>query len=701
MYVHVVPNRNSPPCVLLREGYREGGKVRNRTLANLSMLPPEAVDVLRRTLKGERLVSAEEAFEIQSNGSRPHGHVEAVLRAMRRLGFAQVIASRRSRPRDLVVAMVAARLLQPQSKLATTRWWQTTTLAEELGVGDATEDDLYGAMDWVLERQPTIEKRLAARHLEDRGLALYDLTSSYFEGVTCPLAALGHSRDGKKGKLQVNYGLLTDRRGVPVSVSVFEGNTSDSKTLTPEVRKVHEEFGIEHFVIVGDRGMILQKQIDGLRELEGVDWITALNTQTLRKLVSDGTLQIDLFDETGLFEVSGHPDFEGERLVACRNPALAERRTRKRRALLEATAEELDKVRAMVQRGRLRDPEAIRAALESSVGSKLGPYVSFRFTEDGDFELSVDEEGLVTAWTRTTRTELERLQGRVEHGKLKDQQAIEERLKTILGRRTVGRYIKATVTDGGFEVTVDSRALVDDVLAPLHAKLDRVRRRIRRGSLHGKAAIGVRVGRVVNKYKVAKHFFLDIRDDGFDFRIDEDKVAAEAVLDGVYVIRTSLLKERMDSEETVRTYKLLSQVERAFRSFKTLDLKVRPIHHNTEPRVRAHIFLCMLAYYVQWHMMEAWRPLLFADEDQQAKAVRDPVAPAQRSESASAKVHSKCLPDGSPAHSFHTLMQSLGALVRNICRRRGAPAEEPTFPMDTPPDDHQQRAYDLLDTITV
>lgn len=700
MYVHTIPNRGSPPCILLREGVREGGKVKNRTLANLSMLPPEAVDALRRTLKGERLVPTDEVIEILDNGSRLHGHVDAVLTAMRRLGFARLIASRPSPRRDLVVALVAARILEPQSKLATSRWWSTNTLAEELGVTDHSEDDLYAAMDWVLERQAAIEKRLAERHLEEDGLALYDLTSSYFEGVTCPLAARGHNRDGKKGKLQVNYGILTDRRGVPVSVSVYEGNTSDPKTLGPQVTKLRNDFGIGRFVMVGDRGMIMQKQIDGLGELEGVDWITALNTQTLRKLVADGSLQMDLFDERDLFEVRGHPDFEGERLVACRNPDLAQRRANKRRALLAATAEELERVQAMAERGRLRDPGDVRAGLDRAVGSKLRPYVSFQLTTDG-FEVSVDEEGLVAAWTSSTRAELERLQERIEHGKLKGKGPIEARVQKALARRKVGRHIQATVTDDGFDVSIDSRALCDEVLAPLHAKLDTLRRRIRRGTIHGQGAIGVRVGKVINKYKVAKHFILDIRDDGFDFRIDHDKVDAEAALDGLYVIRTSLPPEQMDSEETVRSYKLLSHVERAIRSFKTMDLKVRPIHHNTEPRVRAHIFLCLLAYYVQWHMMEAWRPLLFADEDQDAKAGRHPVAPAQRSEAALQKARTKRLPDGRLVHSFRTLMENLSALVRNTCRRRDAPPEEPAFDMDTPPDSHQQRAYDLLDTITV
>ncbi|MQA88964.1 MAG: IS1634 family transposase, partial [Gemmatimonas sp.] len=361
MYVARIPNRTSPPAILVRESYREGGQVKSRTLANLSKLPDEAIEAVQLILAGETLVSVQEAFEIVEDGSRLHGHVEAVLAAIARLGFAELIASRRSPERDRVVAMVAARILEPQSKLATTRGWHSTTLPTELGVEEADEDDLYAAMDWLLERQPKIEKKFAARHLEEDGLALYDLSSSYFEGVKCPLAALGHNRDGKPGKLQVNYGLLTNREGIPVRVSVFAGNTADPKTLLPQVLKVREDFGIERFVLVGDRGMILQKQIDHLREQGGVDWITALNALTLRKLATAGVLQMDLFDDRDLFEVSAHPDFEGERLIACRNPALAERRAKKRESLLQATAEELKKVQGMVERGRLRGTPAIRA----------------------------------------------------------------------------------------------------------------------------------------------------------------------------------------------------------------------------------------------------------------------------------------------------------------------------------------------------
>ncbi|MCH7748425.1 MAG: IS1634 family transposase [Acidobacteria bacterium] len=568
MYIATIPNRSSPPAILLREGYREGGQVKTRTLANLSKLPEAAVAALRRVLKGDTLITADDAFEAIS--SHHHGHVQAVLAAMQRLGFAHLIASRPSRQRNLVVAMVAARILAPESKLATTRWWHVTTLPALLGVSDADEDDLYAAMDWVLTRQPRIEKTLAARHLHNDGMALYDLSSSYVEGVTCPLAARGHDRDGKKGTLQVNYGLLTDGRGIPVAVSVFKGNIGDPKTLLPQVDTIRKVFGLERCVLVGDRGMIAQTQIDALRTIDGMDWVAALRPEAIRRLVEGGALQMGLFDERNLFELT-HPDFPDERLVACRNPELAKRRAHTRTSVLEATANELEKVRRMVGRGRLR----------------------------------------------------------------------------------------------------------------------------------GQDNIGVRVGKVVNRYKVAKHVRLTIEDTRFDFDVDADSVAAEAALDGIYVIRTSLPAERMSAEETVRSYKRLTQVERAFRSLKTVDLQIRPIHHRREHRVRAHIFLCMLAYYVLWHMLEAWRPLLFCDEDQHAKTTRDAVAPATRSEAARRKVHSRTLDDGSEVHSFHTLLTLLSGIVRNVCRVPGAPSDAPTFDVVTTPSATQQRAYQLLETIAV
>ena len=569
MHIDTVPNRNSPPTVLLRESYREGPHVRKRTLANLSALSAEQVDAIRRTLRGETLVPFADLFEIVH--SHHHGHVQAIRTAMQQLGFESLIASRPSRERDLIVAMVTARIIEPTSKLATTRWWHTTTLPDICGVTDADEDDLYAALDWLITRQAHIEKKLAARHLHQGGFVLYDLSSSYFEGTTCPLAALGYNRDGKSGKLQVNYGLLTDPRGCPVAVSVFKGNTGDPTTLLPQVEKLQKTFTIDQLVLVGDRGMISQTQINALKQREGLDWITALRTGALRKLVDGGHLQLGLFDQRNLFEVT-HPDFPGERLVACRNPQLALLRAHKRRSLLDATSRELEHVRGMIARGRIK----------------------------------------------------------------------------------------------------------------------------------GKAAIGVRIGKVVDKYKMSKHLVLDIREDGFDFHLDDDKVAAEAALDGIYVIRTSLPAQRLAADDVVRSYKMLSQVERAFRSLKTIDLEVRPIRHRLEDRVKAHIFLCMLAHYVVWHMIESWRELLFCDEDQQAKTTRDPVAPATRSHAALDKVYSKVLDDGTPVHSFQTLLQELSSIVSNACRRPGAStAGEPTFEVVTTPNSTQQRAYDLLKSIHV
>jgi hypothetical protein len=553
---------------LLRRSYREGSQVKNETLGNLSHLPEPLIEVIRRALRGEAFAPVGERLEIVR--SKPHGHVQAVRLAMQRLGFESLLASRAGAERDRVCALVAARVLAPHTKLATTRWWHTTTLAEEYGVEEADEDDLYAAMDWLLERQGLIERKLAARHLSEGSLALYDLSSSYFEGTHCPLGKIGHNRDGKKNKLQVNYGLLTTRAGCPVAVSVYEGNTGDAKTLMPQVVKLREEFGLEHLVLVGDRGMISHKAIQELRELEGLAWISALKSTQIRSLVQSEALQLGLFDERNLVELT-HPDFPGERLIACRNPELTKLRGHKRRALLDATQKELEKVRTRVERGGLR----------------------------------------------------------------------------------------------------------------------------------GQARIGVRVGRVLNKYKVGKHFALEITEKRFAFHLLEEQIAAEAALDGIYVIRTCLPKKQLSAADTVRSYKALAQVERAFRSLKTVDLKVRPIHHRLETRVRAHIFLCMLAYYVEWHLLEAWRAVLFADEDQAAKTRRDPVAPAQRSAAALEKIATHSLADGTPAHSFRTLLEELSTLVRNTCRTPGPADHSPTFDLLTTPTPLQRRAFELIDQITV
>jgi transposase len=617
-------------------------------------LPPLSIDILRRSLKGENFLSTD-AFEIIEDGSPAHGHVDAVMAAMGRLDFSRLICSRRSRQRDLVVAMVAARILEPRSKLATTAWWADTTLPEILDVSDADEDDLYDVMDWLLERQSRIENKLAGRHLENNALALYDLTSSYFEGRTCPLAALGHNRDGKKGKLQVNYGLLTNRKGIPVAVSVFEGNTGDPKTLMPQVEKMRDAFCIEQFVMVGDRGMLTQKQVDALHDIDGVDWIGALRPEAIKKLVTSGAIQMGLFDERNLFELK-HPDFPGERLVACRNAELAHRRTIKRESLLKATVKELDKVRGMVRRGRLSGKKEIDARVRGILKKyRIGKHFELDIREDG-FNYKVNEDALIAEVTAMSKG---------------NQALIEKRLKR-------------------------SRRHIESIAGQL-AKLSQ---RINKGCLHGQDNIGVRVGKVINKYKVGKHFELDIRDNDFSFEINRDKVKQEAALDGIYIVRTSLSKERMDADETVRSYKLLSQAERAFRSFKTVDLMVRPIRHRLEDRVRAHIFLCMLAYYVQWHMMEAWRPLLYADEDQKAKDLRDPVAPAKRSDSAMKKVRTKRLDDGSRVYSFRSLLGHLGAIVRATCRCSGDDTSA-TFTMITRRNPKQQKAFDLLQTIRV
>lgn len=656
MYIATVPNRNSPPAILLREGYRENGKVKTRTLANLTKLPAEALAVLRQVLQGKHLVPADEAFKIIENGSRTHGHAEAVLAAMRQLGFPGLLSSRPSRERDLVMAMVAARLLKPQSKLATTRWWRKTTLPEMLGVEDADEDDLYEAMDWLLERQEVIEQKLAGRHLTEGGLALYDLTSSYFEGVTCPLAEWGHNRDGKKGKLQVNYGLLTNRQGVPVAVSVFKGNTGDPKTLQPQVDKIRVKFGIQEFVLVGDRGMITQTQIDALRDVEGCGWITALRPEGIKKLLAGGQIQRGLFDERNLFELT-HPDFPGERLVACRNPDLAERRARTRTDMLQATSRELEQITRMVTRGRLHGKEAIGAAVEKTLQQyKIGKHYQVDIRDDG-FDYQLDRDAMAAEATA----------------------------------RSPGKTNSVETQRPRFERHIEIIA----------RKLDNLRQRTQQGQLHGKDVIGVRVGKVVDKYKMSKHMVLHITDDSFTFEINQKSVAAEAALDGLYVVRSSVAAEKMDAAQTVRSYKMLTNVERAFRCFKSVDLMVRPIRHRLETRVKAHIFLCMLAYYVQWHMIEVWRPLMFADEDQESKATRDPVAPAERSAAALQKVHTKHLDDGTEVESFRTLLDDLASIVSNLCRCPGLGPDAATFTMITTPNAEQQRAFNLLQSITV
>jgi transposase len=570
MHIDTIPNRNSRPAYLLRESVREGKRVRKRTLANLSSLPLGQIEAIRRILKGEKLGPVEDGLEVVR--SRAHGHVEAVRTAMKRLLFDKLIDARSSRERDLVVAMVAERILAPEaSKLGMTRALSDTTLGEDLGVADAHEDELYAAMDWLIERQEAIEKRLAKRHLKDGGLVLFDLTSSYFEGVTCPLAKIGYSRDGKRGTLQVNYGLLTDAHGRPVSVSVFEGNTGDPKTLLPQVEKMRRSFGLDRMVLAGDRGMISNVQIEAIAKLDGVDWITALKSGAIARLAAEGHLQLDLFDERNLITLT-HEDYPGERLIACRNEALARQRAEKRKDLIAATTRELEKVAAMAAGGRLK----------------------------------------------------------------------------------------------------------------------------------GAGAIGVRAGKVADKYKVAKHFDLTITDVAFTFKVNDARVAVEAALDGLYVIRTSVAEADMAAGQAVLNYKRLAEVERAFRTLKGVDLQVRPIRHRLEARVKAHIFLSMLAYYLQWHMIEAWAPLTFKDETGETLArLDDPVAPARRSTAALAKVHTRTLPDGTPAMSFTRLMTHLAAIVRNTMRPTSARPGEATFTLTTRPTPKQQHALDLIAAITL
>ena len=566
MHIDAVPNRGSRPAYLLRESYREGARVHKRTLANLSALSDEQIHAIRAVLRGEQLGPLAERFEVIA--SRLHGPVQAVRVAMSRLGFAALLAARPSRQRDLVCAMVAARIIAPHTKLATTRWWHTTTLAEDYGVADASEDELYAAMDWLLARQGPLQKKLATRHLRRGGLVLYDLSSSYFEGTTCPLAKLGYSRDRKHGTLQVNYGLLTDAHGCPVAISVHDGNVADSQTLLPAVEQLRDDFGIEQVVLVGDRGMVSSKAIAELRTADGVGWISALKSVSIRALVEQGHLQLGLFDQRNLIELSS-PDYPGERLVACRNPELAKLRAHKREELLAATEHNLAKIKARV----------------------------------------------------------------------------------------------------------DTRKLA------------------------GADAIGLAVGKVINQYKVAKHFALAIDKAAFTFQRKRDSIAAEAALDGIYIIRTSVPPAQMAAPDCVRNYKALANVERAFRSLKTVDLKIRPIHHRLADRVRAHILLCMLAHYVEWHMREVWRELMFADTDQDAKATRDPVAPAKRSAGALAKVASHTLDDGTPAHSFATLLGEFATIVRNTCRTPNAEPEAPTFAVTTSPNAKQARALELLQHI--
>jgi len=570
MYIEIVPNRNSRPAVLLREGWREGKKVCKRTIANLTDWPAQKVAALRRVLKDETLVSPDEAFSIER--SLPHGHVELILEAIKRIGLDQVISAKRTPERDLVLAMIVERLVHPCSKLATTRLWHSTTLAEQLAVGDADEDELYAAMDWLLARQSRIEKKLAKRHLSEGCQVLYDVSSSYYEGHTCPLARLGHSRDKKRGKPIVVYGVLTDDQGRPLAVEVYPGNTGDPTTVPDQVNTLKQRFGLDQVILVGDRGMLTQTQIDELKQHPGVGWISALRSEKVRKLFDQKYLQLSLFDQQNLAEIHS-PDFPGERLMACFNPLLAEERKRKRRELLDATEQALEKINKEVKR----------------------------------------------------------------------------RTKT-----------------------------------PLSA-----------------AEIGTKVGKIINRFKMGKHFELSIDDGQFGYTRRADAIEHEAELDGVYVIRTSESKASLSAEDAVRSYKNLAQVERVFRTFKGLDIRIRPIHHRTEERVRAHIFICLLAYYVEWHLRQVLAPLLFDDETLATdRKQRDPVAPAEPSTAAKFKKVARVSDNGMPIHSFKTLMAEMGTRCRHRCRVKSDPECPPIF-QDTEPTPFQTRAMELTRLLPV
>jgi len=570
MYIEIVPNRNSPPAVLLREGWREGSKTRKRTLANLSHWPQPKIDSFRRLLQDEPLVSPQDLFCTYQ--TLPHGHVEAILRAMRKLGLDSLLAAKGCRERDLVMAMIAARLLHPCSKLATTREWHTTTLAEELSVADATEDDLYQAMDWLLDRQPRIEKKLAARHLSEDCLVLYDVSSSYYEGHTCPLAQYGHDRDGKQGLPIIVYGVMTDGEGRPIAVEVYPGNTGDPTTVADQVEKLRDRFQLSRVVLVGDRGMLTQPQIDKMKMHPGLGWITALTSVAIRGLLEAGALQLSLLDETNLAEITS-PDYPGERLMVCHNPLLEEERGRKRRELLEATEIALTKVGKQVAR-RKKKP-------------------------------------------------------------LKE------------------------------------------------------------------AEIAMKVGKVLGHYKMGKHFLYTIGEGKFQWSRREQTIEQEAKLDGIYVIRTSESVERLSAADTVRSYKSLAQVERAFRTLKGMDLLIRPIRHRTEDRVPAHIFLCLLAYYVEWHLRRVWAPLLFEDEQlAELRRQRDPILPATGSPSAQEKKLTRQTADGFQVNSFDTLMAALASRARVTY---GLKSEEstPTFQQVPEPTPLQAKAYALLELLPV
>jgi len=570
MYIESVPNRNSPPAILLRESYREDGKVRKRTLCNLSDWPKAHIEGLRGVLKGGTVIPTErEAFTITR--SLPHGHVGAALGTAHRIGLDRILGPDGNRCRDLVLAMIVGRILDPASKLAAARALSpataTSSLGTVLGLGEVDEDELYAALDWLLERQPAIETALARRHLKNGTLVLYDVSSSYMEGRCCPIAQRGYSRDGRRGTLQIVYGLLCAPDGCPVAIQVFEGNTGDPMTLAAQVEKLKQRFALDHVVLVGDRGMITQARLTEDIKAAGLDWITALRAPAIQELVKGGALQLSLFDQRDMAAITS-PDFPDERLIVCRNPDLAAQRTRKRQELLAATERDLARIQAAVAR--------------------------------------------------------------------------------------------------------------------------------KRNPLRGAAPIALAVGAVIEQHKMRKHFELAITDHSFGFARKTVEIAAEAATDGIYIVRTGLPADVLDDAATVRSYKSLSQVERAFRCIKTVDLHLRPIYHWLADRVRAHVFLCMLAYYLEWHMRQELAPMLFDDTDKEAAEATRPsvVAPAQRSEAAIRKQTTGVTPDGLPVHSFRTLLADLATLTRNTIVTAIAPAL-PLIVLARPTP-VQRRAYELL-----
>lgn len=573
MHVDRIPNRRSPPAYLLRETYREGRKVRKRTLANITHWPAAKIEALRRVLRGD-LAGGDAGRGLSLLRSLPHGHVAAALGTLRKLGLDRVLSQGGRQPARWValsIAMIVARLIDPASKLATARLLDGATASCSLGavleLAAVDEQELYDALDWLMGQQERIETALARRHLKNGTLVLYDVSSTYFEGRTCPLAKFGYNRDGKAGKLQIVFGLLCTSAGCPVAVEVFEGNVGDPSTLQNQIDKLKARFALDRVVLVGDRGMITEARLEQTLKPAGLDWITALRAPAIRSLAEAGAIQLSLFDERDLAEITS-PDYPGERLVVCRNPLLAEERARKRLALLDATEKKL---------------------------------------------------------------------------------------------------------------------------APIQARVRRARKPLR-----GKDKIALAVGAVLNRYKMAKHFALTITDDDFSFERDSAQIAAEAALDGVYVVRTSLKGEALDAASTVKAYKQLANAERAFRSLKSIDLEVRPIHHRRPDRVRAHVFLCMLAYYLEWHMRQALKPILFDDHDRpSADAARTSiVAKAKRSKAADSKAAAKRTEDGLPVHSFRSLIGDLATVTRNTMAMVGQP--EATFTLYPELTPVQARAFQLL-----